>query len=63
MKVILTWLLLLLPVLVIAAVVWNYRRQAAARDAASAERMKAFLGQSNVDAILTQYSRSACCRL
>ena len=41
-----TWLLLLAPVVVIAAFVWNYRRQAAAREAASAERMKAFLEQT-----------------
>ena len=38
-----TALLLLLPVVVIVVFVWAYRRQAAARGAASAERMKAFL--------------------
>lgn len=41
-------LLLLLPVVVIAVLVWNYRRQSAAREAASAERMKAFLSASGV---------------
>jgi hypothetical protein len=45
------WLLLLLPVVAIAVLVWNYRRQAAAREAASAERMEAFFGKRNADAI------------
>lgn len=39
----LIFLVLLIGVVVIAVFVWNYRRQAAAREAASAERMKAFL--------------------
>ena len=46
-------LLSLLPVVVVVMVVvlvWNYRRQAAAREAASAERMKALLGKSAGDA-------------
>ena len=38
-------LLWLIPVVFIGALVWNYRRQAAAREAASAERMKAFMEQ------------------
>jgi len=42
----LVWLVLLVIAAVIAGFVWNYRRQAAAREAASAERMKAFLEQS-----------------
>lgn len=43
------WLGLLLAVVVIGVFIWNYRRQAAAREAASAERMKAFLklGRAN----------------
>lgn len=46
-------LLSLLPVIVVvvvAVLVWNYRRQAAAREAASAERMKALLGKGAGDA-------------
>ena len=39
-------LLWLIPVVFIGALVWNYRRQAAAREAASAERMKAFMEKS-----------------
>ncbi len=39
-------LLWLIPVVVVVALVWNYRRQAAAREAASTERMKAFMEQS-----------------
>lgn len=42
----LVWLVLLVTAAVIAGFVWNYRRQAAARETASAERMKAFLEQS-----------------
>ena len=45
-----TWLLILTPVVAIAVLVWNYRRQAAAREVASAERMKAFLGKAATDA-------------
>lgn len=41
----LTWLLWLSPVVFIAVIVWNYRRQAAAREAASNERLKALLGK------------------
>lgn len=44
-----TTLLLLTPVVVIAMFIWNYRRQAAAREAASAERMKAFLEQTRAN--------------
>jgi hypothetical protein len=40
------WLLAVLAVAVIAVFIWNYRRQTAAREAASAERMKAFLEQA-----------------
>ncbi len=40
----------LLAVVVIAVFIWNYRRQAAAREAASAERMKAFLEQARANA-------------
>ena len=36
----------LVLIVVIAVLVWNYRRQTAAREAASAERMKAFLEQA-----------------
>lgn len=39
----LIFFVLLIAVVVIAVFIWNYRRQAAAREAASAERMKAFL--------------------
>lgn len=39
----LIFLVLLIAVVAIAVFIWNYRRQAAAREAASAERMKAFL--------------------
>ena len=50
----LTLLLWLSPVIVIAVIVWKYRRQAAERAAASNERLKAFLGEtkapSTVDA-------------
>lgn len=35
------WIGLLVGVVAIAVFIWNYRRQAAAREAASAERMKA----------------------
>jgi|SRR5688572_14116803 len=42
----LIWLGLLVIVAVIVGFIWNYRRQAAAREAASAERMKAFLEQA-----------------
>ena len=42
----LTLLLWLSPVILIAVVVWNYRRQAAAREAASNERLKALLGKA-----------------
>lgn len=41
----LTLLLWLSPIILIAIVVWNYRRQAAAREAASNERLKALLGK------------------
>lgn len=41
-----TTLLYLSPVVVLAVLVWNYRRQAAAREAASAERMKALLDRT-----------------
>jgi hypothetical protein len=44
------WLVLLLGVVAIAVFVWNYRRQAAAREAASAERMKAFLDAARTNA-------------
>jgi Protein of unknown function (DUF2726) len=40
------WLGLLLVVAIIVVFVWNYRRQTAARDAASAERMNAFMEQA-----------------
>ena len=33
-------LMVLVPIVIIAIVVWNYRRKVAAREAASAERMK-----------------------
>ncbi len=49
-------LLYLLPVVVVVMVVvlvWNYRRQAAAREAASAERMKALLGKGAGDAVVS----------
>ncbi len=46
----LTFLLLLLGVVVIAGFVWHFRRQAAAREAASAERMKAFVDQARAEA-------------
>jgi hypothetical protein len=42
----LTWLLWLSPVVFIAVIVWNYRRQAAAREAASNERLKALLDKA-----------------
>jgi hypothetical protein len=42
----LTLLLWLSPVILIGVVVWNYRRQAAAREAASNERLKALLGKA-----------------
>ncbi len=45
-----TFFLLVLGVVAIAALVWNFRRQAAAREAASAERMKAFLEQARAEA-------------
>lgn len=35
-----TWLLLLLPVVAVALIVWNYQRKIAAREAAANERMK-----------------------
>ncbi len=41
-----TTVMVVLPIVVIAVLVWNYRRQAAAREAASAERLKAFLSAS-----------------
>jgi len=40
-----TWLLLLLPVVAIAAILWNYQRRAAAREAASAERFQELLAK------------------
>lgn len=46
----LTFLVLVAGVVVIGVFVWNYRRQAAAREAASAERMKAFLEQARAEA-------------
>lgn len=46
----LTVLVLVLGVAAVAAFVWNYRRQAAAREAASAERMNAFLQQARAEA-------------
>lgn len=46
----LTFLVLVAGVVVIGVFVWNYRRQAAAREAASAERMKAFLEQARAQA-------------
>lgn len=45
-----TVLVVVLGVIAIAAFVWNFRRQAAAREAASAERMKAFLEQARAEA-------------
>jgi Protein of unknown function (DUF2726) len=45
-----TTLMVLAPIVIIAIVVWNYRRQNAAREAASEERMKAFLEASGVAA-------------
>jgi hypothetical protein len=44
------WLGVLLVVVIIAVFVWNYRRQTAAREAASAERMKAFMKQARAAA-------------
>jgi hypothetical protein len=44
------WLVLLLVAVAVAVFVWNYRRQAAAREAASAERMKAFLDAARSNA-------------
>ena len=44
-----TVLLLLVPLVVIGVLVWSYRRKVAAREAASAERMRALLGNSRVD--------------
>ncbi len=41
---------LLLPVVVIAVLLWSYRRKVAKREVASAERMKAFLAGAKVDA-------------
>lgn len=46
----LTFLLVILGVAVVAVFVWNFRRQAAAREAASAERMKAFLERARAEA-------------
>ena len=43
-------LMVLVPIVIIAIVVWNYRRKVAAREAASAERMKAFLEASAIAA-------------
>jgi len=40
------WWIVLLAVAVIAVCIWTIRRQAAAREAASAERMKAFMEQA-----------------
>jgi len=45
----LIWLVLLVIAVVIAVFIWNFRRQAAAREAAGAERMKAFLEQTRAD--------------
>lgn len=45
-----TTLLLIVPPVIIAILVWNFRRQAAAREAASAERMKAIFGETGVPA-------------
>jgi hypothetical protein len=42
----LTLLLWLSPIIVIAVIVWKFRRQAAEREAASNERLKAFLGET-----------------
>lgn len=42
----LVWLVLLVAIIAIAIFILNYRRQAAAREAANAERMKAFLEQA-----------------
>jgi hypothetical protein len=44
------WLGVLLVVVIVAVFVWNYWRQTAAREAASAERMKAFLEQARATA-------------
>ncbi len=53
------WLGVLLVVVVVAAFIWNYRRQAAAREAASAERMKAFMAQARTDARLNPPAKVA----
>lgn len=45
-----TTLMVLVPIVILAIVVWNYRRQSKAREAASAERMKAFLEASGIAA-------------
>lgn len=45
-----TWLLLLVPVVAIAGLMWYYRRKAAAREARSEERLKSFLEQSSAKA-------------
>ena len=42
----LSFLLWLSPVIVIAVIVWKYRRQAAAREAVSNERLKELLGKT-----------------
>ena len=47
-----TVVLLLTPVVVIAVFIWNYRRQAAAREAAEAERMKAFVEQMRGNSVV-----------
>jgi Protein of unknown function (DUF2726) len=52
------FLAVLVGVVVIAVFVWNYRRQAAAREAASAERMKAFLEQARATAKMNPNSVS-----
>ncbi len=44
-----TWLFLIVPVVVIAAMVWYYQRKISAREAASADRLKAFLEKPPAD--------------
>ena len=45
----LTWLLLLTPVIALAVIVWTYRRKMAAREAASSERLKEILSKVPAD--------------
>ncbi len=53
------FLVVVLGVAGIGAFIWNYRRQAAAREAASAERMKAFLEQARAEAAARQPGASS----